>query len=136
MISSNKGFDNNDSEIRNDYGIEEEQNDSNEFAAGKYYDQENEKQSEENEKYNDNEGDSNYNGINESKQEKEVVKNRKWQWATPLIEGVPPCPRGGHTATLSGASIIIFGVSFIRYPLIIWCFRVTIMEVKTKVLFI
>ena len=34
---------------------------------------------------------------------------RKWQWATPLIEGVPPCPRGGHSATLSGASIIIFG---------------------------
>ncbi len=23
--------------------------------------------------------------------------------------GVSPCPRGGHTATLSGASIIIFG---------------------------
>ena len=35
---------------------------------------------------------------------------RKWQWATPLIEGVPPCPRGGHSATLSGASIIVFGV--------------------------
>ena len=35
---------------------------------------------------------------------------RLWQWATPLIEGVPPCPRGGHSATLSGASIIIFGV--------------------------
>lgn len=34
---------------------------------------------------------------------------RKWQWATPLIEGVPPCPRGGHSATLSGASIVIFG---------------------------
>lgn len=26
-----------------------------------------------------------------------------------MIEGVPPCARGGHTATLSGASIIIFG---------------------------
>jgi len=26
-----------------------------------------------------------------------------------LIEGVPPCPRGGHSATLSGASIVIFG---------------------------
>lgn len=36
-------------------------------------------------------------------------KVRKWQWANPLIEGVGPTPRGGHTATLSGASIIIFG---------------------------
>ena len=36
-------------------------------------------------------------------------ETRKWQWATPLIEGVPPCPRGGHSATLSGASIVIFG---------------------------
>ena len=35
---------------------------------------------------------------------------RRYLWATPLIEGVPPCPRGGHSATLSGASIIIFGV--------------------------
>jgi len=26
-----------------------------------------------------------------------------------LIEGVSPSPRGGHTATLSGASIVIFG---------------------------
>lgn len=34
---------------------------------------------------------------------------RRWQWAYPIIEGVSPCQRGGHTATLSGASIIIFG---------------------------
>lgn len=34
---------------------------------------------------------------------------RKWVWAFPLIEGVPPCPRGGHTATLAGQSLIIFG---------------------------
>lgn len=34
---------------------------------------------------------------------------RRWQWAYPIIEGVSPCPRGGHSATLSGASIIIFG---------------------------
>ena len=34
---------------------------------------------------------------------------RKWQWATPLIEGVPPCPRGGHSATKTGGCIIIFG---------------------------
>ena len=72
------------------------------------YPDDNEKYNE-NEKNNDNEGDSNY-LVNDSKQEKEVVKNRKWQWATPLIEGVPPSHRGGHSATLSGASIIIFGV--------------------------
>ena len=34
---------------------------------------------------------------------------RKWQWATPLVEGVPPCPRGGHTATKTGGCIIVFG---------------------------
>lgn len=34
---------------------------------------------------------------------------RRWVWAFPLIEGVPPCPRGGHTATLAGQSLIIFG---------------------------
>ena len=34
---------------------------------------------------------------------------RRWQWAYPIIEGVSPCQRGGHSATLSGASIIIFG---------------------------
>lgn len=34
---------------------------------------------------------------------------RRWVWAFPLIEGVPPSPRGGHTATLAGQSLIIFG---------------------------
>jgi hypothetical protein len=34
---------------------------------------------------------------------------RRWQWAYPIIEGVSPCQRGGHSATLSGASIVIFG---------------------------
>jgi host cell factor len=48
-------------------------------------------------------------GEKPSKQQDEEVP-RKWQWATPLIEGVPPSQRGGHSATLSGASIIIFGV--------------------------
>ena len=37
------------------------------------------------------------------------AKERRWVWAFPLIEGVPPCPRGGHTATLAGQSLIIFG---------------------------
>lgn len=36
-------------------------------------------------------------------------KERRWVWAFPLIEGVPPSPRGGHTATLAGQSLIIFG---------------------------
>ena len=40
-----------------------------------------------------------------------IVENeRKWFWAFPQIEGVPPCPRGGHSATLIGASILYFGV--------------------------
>jgi len=45
----------------------------------------------------------------EGKDEEEKGSKRKWVWAFPLIEGVPPCPRGGHTATLAGQSLIIFG---------------------------
>jgi len=37
---------------------------------------------------------------------------RKWLWAFPQIEGVPPTPRGGHSATLTGASLVIFGGHF------------------------
>ena len=33
-------------------------------------------------------------------------------WAFPQIEGVPPSPRGGHSATLTGASLVIFGGHF------------------------
>lgn len=36
-------------------------------------------------------------------------ETRRWQWAYPVIEGVSPCTRGGHSATLCGASIVIFG---------------------------
>jgi hypothetical protein len=38
------------------------------------------------------------------------IVERKWLWAFPQIEGVPPAPRGGHSATLTGASLVIFGV--------------------------
>ena len=37
------------------------------------------------------------------------IVERKWLWAFPQIEGVPPSPRGGHSATLTGASLVIFG---------------------------
>merc|ERR1711981_1416693 len=40
------------------------------------------------------------------------IQQREWAWAQPLIEGVSPNPRGGHSATLSGAAIIIFGGHF------------------------
>ena len=40
-----------------------------------------------------------------------VIVERQWLWAFPQIEGVPPSPRGGHSATLTGASLVIFGVS-------------------------
>lgn len=36
-------------------------------------------------------------------------QDRQWFWAFPQIEGVPPCARGGHSATLIGASILYFG---------------------------
>lgn len=45
-----------------------------------------------------------------SNNERGELVQRKWQWASPLIEGVPPCPRGGHSATKTGGCIIIFGV--------------------------
>ena len=40
-----------------------------------------------------------------------MMAERKWFWAFPQIEGVPPSPRGGHSATLIGASILYFGVT-------------------------
>ena len=40
-----------------------------------------------------------------------IIVERQWLWAFPQIEGVPPSPRGGHSATLTGASLVIFGVS-------------------------
>ena len=41
-----------------------------------------------------------------------MIVDRKWLWAFPQIEGVPPSPRGGHSATLTGASLVIFGGHF------------------------
>lgn len=40
---------------------------------------------------------------------KNLMTEKKYQWATPLIEGIPPSVRGGHTATKIGRIIIIFG---------------------------
>lgn len=37
-------------------------------------------------------------------------RESKFQWVVPLIEGMPPSPRGGHTATKVGRFLIIFGV--------------------------
>lgn len=52
------------------------------------------------------------NGMGEVQQ-----RDRTWQWARPQVEGVGPCARGGHTATLVGptdmqkasARIFLFG---------------------------
>lgn len=49
---------------------------------------------------------------NQSLNDADDGSSRKWQWAPPLIEGVPPCPRGGHTATKTGGCIIMFGVAY------------------------
>jgi hypothetical protein len=59
-----------------------------------------------------------------------TVQERKWFWAFPQIEGVPPSPRGGHSATLIGASILYFGVTVTC--LSFWMFRVTTMEERSK----
>jgi len=45
------------------------------------------------------------------------LRERRWQWARPQVEGTGPCARGGHTATLVGpidpqkgsARIFLFG---------------------------
>eukprot|EP00747_Dinoflagellata_sp_TGD_P183514 gnl/TRDRNA2_/TRDRNA2_38437_c0_seq1.p1 gnl/TRDRNA2_/TRDRNA2_38437_c0~~gnl/TRDRNA2_/TRDRNA2_38437_c0_seq1.p1 ORF type:complete len:436 (+),score=62.16 gnl/TRDRNA2_/TRDRNA2_38437_c0_seq1:59-1366(+) len=45
------------------------------------------------------------------------IRDRRWQWARPQVEGVGPCARGGHAATLVGptnsmkasARIFLFG---------------------------
>lgn len=47
---------------------------------------------------------------NQSLNDIEDLETRKWQWAPPQIEGIPPSPRGGHTATKTAGCIIIFGV--------------------------
>lgn len=47
----------------------------------------------------------------EPSQAKATPSSRHWQFSYPQIEGVPPSARGGHTAVLAGASVIIFGVS-------------------------
>ena len=47
---------------------------------------------------------------NQSINDFDEISSRKWQWAPPQIEGIPPCPRGGHTATKTAGCIVIFGV--------------------------
>jgi N-acetylneuraminic acid mutarotase len=46
--------------------------------------------------------------INLKKEDKEE-ENTEWEWASTIAEGIPPSARGGHTATLIGKSIAIFG---------------------------
>src|SRR5574343_592662 len=47
----------------------------------------------------------------EPSQVKTTSSTRHWQFSYPQIEGVPPSARGGHTAVLAGASVIIFVVT-------------------------
>eukprot|EP00358_Blepharisma_japonicum_P002100 CAMPEP_0202949878 /NCGR_PEP_ID=MMETSP1395-20130829/16708_1 /ASSEMBLY_ACC=CAM_ASM_000871 /TAXON_ID=5961 /ORGANISM="Blepharisma japonicum, Strain Stock R1072" /LENGTH=177 /DNA_ID=CAMNT_0049653297 /DNA_START=68 /DNA_END=601 /DNA_ORIENTATION=+ len=50
--------------------------------------------------------------MSESSEEAQIKpqsSDKQWQWAYPTVEGIPPSPRGGHTATLVGASLVIFG---------------------------
>jgi host cell factor len=41
--------------------------------------------------------------------ENETIDKNRWEWAQTIAEGIPPSARGGHTATLIGKSIVIFG---------------------------
>jgi hypothetical protein len=38
----------------------------------------------------------------------------QWDWASTIAEGNPPSARGGHTATLIGKSIVVFGGHFYK----------------------
>jgi len=40
-----------------------------------------------------------------------LIRERTWQWARPQVEGVGPCGRGGHTATLVGPTDMTKGAS-------------------------
>ena len=55
-------------------------------------------------------------GIENDKKEKEGGEEEQqaddtscWYWASAVAEGIPPCARGGHSATLVGSSLVIFG---------------------------
>ncbi|CEM14663.1 unnamed protein product [Vitrella brassicaformis CCMP3155] len=37
------------------------------------------------------------------------LRHRHWQWARPQVEGLGPSARGGHTATLVGGRVVVFG---------------------------
>lgn len=39
----------------------------------------------------------------------EATESRQWQWARPQVEGLGPSARGGHSATLVGSRIFVFG---------------------------
>ena len=53
---------------------------------------------------------------NESQSENIETKEDKvvWNWASTVPEGIPPSSRGGHTATLIGKSVIVFGGHFYK----------------------
>lgn len=42
-------------------------------------------------------------------EQKNLPNDKRYQWASPLIEGLPPSARGGHSATKIGRIVIIFG---------------------------
>lgn len=48
--------------------------------------------------------------ININDNDNDDYTSQNFQWIVPLIEGIPPSPRGGHSATRVGKFIIIFGV--------------------------
>lgn len=52
---------------------------------------------------------SNASETSEEQEIKQPSGEKSWQWAYPTVEGIPPSQRGGHTATLVGASLVIFG---------------------------
>lgn len=53
-----------------------------------------------------------YDNLSNVDDESEDMQNEsepQWDWASTIAEGNPPSARGGHTATLIGKSIVIFG---------------------------
>lgn len=62
---------------------------------------------------------------NELKEIDEDINKEKepnWEWASTIAEGNPPSARGGHTATLIGKSIVIFGGHYYKNKIEGFCY--------------
>lgn len=58
----------------------------------------------------------------DSKNEEVSSSTSQWEWASTIAEGNPPSARGGHSATLIGKSIVIFGGHYYKNKIEGFCY--------------